>query len=145
MGTLIALSVSVLVGTRLWITFLGYYGALLLSIFFIDGRSSSRWIKRGLRIAMGVGLGLALGQIILERWIMKTVYAIFILFTYSGYKWYRDRHPSPDLCQTCEEFPLAPRCSGIIDKFEANQKYREFVLPVIDIESIIEQNKGNNH
>lgn len=104
----------------------------LVLVIAIDGFSLSRPFKRSLRLIMGITLGVGLAQLILQPWLIKLGFTILIFVMYNAYRLIRRSSPSKDLCQTCHELENIPNCSGMIDKIEANKRYQELVLPVLE-------------
>jgi len=128
------------------ITFAGLFILTVGLVFVIDGFSLGRPFKRFLRFIMGITLGVGVAQLILQPWLLKLGFVVFFVLIYNSYRVYRRSKPSEDLCQSCHELESAPYCSGMIDKMEANKRYQELILPVLDNDFIrqLEQKAAEN-
>ncbi|MHA2503532.1 MAG: hypothetical protein ACXAE3_11760, partial [Candidatus Kariarchaeaceae archaeon] len=107
-------------------------GLTAVAVISIDGTASGRWLKRTVRFLMGIVLGISLAQLFLQPWMLKLGFAGLIFIGYNAYRIYRRMKPAKNLCESCDELKDAPNCSGMIDRMEANRKYRQMVLPVVD-------------
>ena len=115
--------------------------SLIAFTLLVVGFGLSRRFKRLARVSIGLAIGNGLIQIIYQPWLLKLGLVLLFWTGWKIYQYFRSKSPSPDLCQTCDELPDAPRCSGIIDQFEANKKYRDLVLPVLDSDVLTQLEK----
>lgn len=102
-------------------------------VLILDTQTSIRLVKRTLRFSMGLYAGCIAASVIIDpNWIMKIVFAVVIILLFQAYRFFRMMRPSKDLCQTCPDFPKAPYCPGLIMQMEANSKYQDLVLPMVE-------------
>jgi len=102
-------------------------------VVIIDSRDPPRWLKRVARIILGHSTGTALAMLVFfPGWGVKLFVVICLLLARAAYKWFRTRSPSKDLCPDCEFFPEVPYCPGLTQQMEANKRYKELALPVLE-------------
>jgi uncharacterized membrane protein len=132
LGGLVGFVSSLILRLTQLIVFGGLFVMSIILVITIDGFSLGRPFKRVLRHIMGLTLGVGLTQLVLQPWLIKLGLVISIFLIYYVYRLFRRVSPSKDLCQSCHELENAPNCSGMIDKIEANKRYQELVLPVLE-------------
>jgi len=117
----------------------------VLPVIIIDGFHLSRFWKRIARLCLGISAGTAFAVILFyPSWWIKILVVLGLVSAKYAYEYFRTLSPSKDLCLTCQYLEDAPYCPGMTDKMEANKRYQELALPVMNssIKSQVERASG---
>jgi hypothetical protein len=146
-SALISFVTTLILGIPIFLPLFILYIFVFLEVAIIDGIGLGRNFKRLARISIGASLGLAFAQILLLSSIQSSIILFLIFSTFFGYRRFRSKKSSEDLCQTCPELENAPRCPGVIHQYEANRTYQKLIVPVLDedvIRRIIAKNESES-